>query len=270
MKLRTTAPLPLARITAASCRALRGILADIDDTLTRDGQLKACAYSALEHAKDRGLKVVVVTGRPAGWADHIARMWPVDGVIGENGAFYFHMKNGKLRQRFLESAAMRASHRKKLARLAKAILQKVPGSALATDQPYRSCDLAIDYCEDVRRLPAASVQRIVDLFKASGAQAKVSSIHVNGWFGDYNKLLMTRRFFGEVLDTDLAQTEKRYAFFGDSPNDEPMFAFFTHGIGVANARRFLPQMAAQPHWITRREGSDGFAEGVNILLRKRA
>jgi hydroxymethylpyrimidine pyrophosphatase-like HAD family hydrolase len=73
---------PLAEFPVASRARIRGVLTDIDDTLTSDGQLTADAYGALERLKAAGLIVVPVTGRPAGWCDHIARMWPVDAVVG--------------------------------------------------------------------------------------------------------------------------------------------------------------------------------------------
>ena len=106
------------------------------------------------------------------------------------------------------------------------LLAAVPGAALASDQPYRDADLAIDYCEDVPPLAEPEVLRIVALFEAAGAMAKVSSIHVNGWFGTYDKLTMTRLFVREALDLDLDAALDRCAFVGDLPNDAPMFGAF--------------------------------------------
>ena len=128
---------------------------DIDDTLTTGGRLGAEAYAALERLRCAGKLVIPVTGRPAGWCDHIARMWPVDAVVGENGAFYFYYDGArkKLVQRFLFDAAARAANREKMAAVRERILREVPGCALASDQLYREADLAIDYCEDVPRLP---------------------------------------------------------------------------------------------------------------------
>ena len=63
-------------------------LADIDDTISTSGRVTAEAYAAMERLRRAGLLVIPITGRPAGWCDHIARMWPVDAVVGENGALY--------------------------------------------------------------------------------------------------------------------------------------------------------------------------------------
>ena len=244
----------------------RGLLSDIDDTLTHNGRLNPQAFSALAEARSRGLKVVLVTGRPAGWVDHIARMWPVDGVVGENGGLWFYYDEGRLKQRFLASAEERRERRARLDALAERILREVPGCALASDQGYRELDLAIDFCEDVPPLPPEAVDHIVALFEEAGAHAKVSSIHVNGWFGDWDKLTGCRMLLREAWGLELSDQElKRWAYFGDSANDEPMFAAFPYSVGVANVAPFLPRMSAHPRWITPSEGGEGFVEGVYAL-----
>jgi HAD superfamily hydrolase (TIGR01484 family) len=252
---------PLAEMPAPMRRAIRAVLLDIDDTLTTDGRLTAAAYAALEELHERGLIVVPVTGRPAGWCDMIARFWPVDGVIGENGAFWFRYDHAarRMSRRFFNSG----EHRARLDALAAEILASVPGSAVASDQAYRAADLAIDFAEDVGPLPAADVDRIVAQFEAAGASAKVSSIHVNGWFGDYDKLSTALAF----LDGRFAREE--IAFIGDSPNDEPMFRYFPNAVGVANVLDFAPRMTTLPAWITERRSGAGFFEFAQALLTGR-
>jgi hypothetical protein len=131
------------------------VFCDIDDTLTDDGRLGAAAYGALERLHAAGLKVVPITGRPAGWCDLIARQWPVDAVVGENGAFYFWLDRTarKLKQRFLQSDAEREAGRIKLEALRALIPREVKGAGIASDQPYRLADLASDFCEAVPPLP---------------------------------------------------------------------------------------------------------------------
>jgi hypothetical protein len=202
-----------------------------------------------------------VTGRPAGWCDMIARFWPVDGVVGENGAFWFRYDHAarRMARQFFNSGG----HRARLDALAGEILSSVPGAAVASDQAYRAADLAIDFAEDVGPLPAADVDRIVALFEAAGASAKVSSIHVNGWFGDYDKLSTALAF----LDGKFGREE--IAFIGDSPNDEPMFRHFPNGVGVANVRDFASRMQVLPAWITERRSGAGFVEFAETLLNGR-
>jgi HAD superfamily hydrolase (TIGR01484 family) len=254
---------PLVELDAHGARAL---LFDIDDTLTTDGRLTAGAYSALEQLKGAGMCLVPVTGRPAGWCDHIARMWPVDAVVGENGAFYFFHERDRLQRRFWDTEELRKDKRARLTAIAERILAAVPGCALASDQPYRETDLAIDYCEDVPPLPLQAAQRIAALMREAGLTAKVSSIHVNGWFGDYDKLAMARRLLAERLGIDLASANAEVVFAGDSPNDAPMFAFFENSVGVANVLKYEKLLSAQPRYVTRHAAGAGFAELAEHLL----
>lgn len=263
---------PIAELDDRALRNLRVVLTDIDDTLTSEGQLTADAYSALERLHAAGLIVVPVTGRPAGWCDHIARMWPVDGVVGENGAFYFRYDRATstLHKRFVDDEATRAGKRARLAVLRERILAEVPGAAVASDQNYRESDLAIDFREDVAPLPWREVERIVALFEAAGAVAKVSSIHVNGWFGDFDKLGMCRRLLAEGFGIDLDVMRDRCLYVGDSPNDAPMFAFFPLAVGVANVADFATALEHAPAYVTRGRSGQGFAELAGRVLAARA
>jgi HAD superfamily hydrolase (TIGR01484 family) len=254
---------PLAELDA---RGVRAVLFDIDETITTAGKLTALAYAALERLQRAGVRVVPVTGRPAGWCDHIARMWPVDAVVGENGAFYFFYSGNRLHKRFHDDTARRAEKRARLDAIAAQILAAVPGCALASDQPYRETDLAIDYCEDVPPLPLEEAQRIAGLMRQAGLTAKVSSIHVNGWFGEYDKLATTRRLFAERFGLDLGAANREVVFAGDSPNDAPMFAFFQNSVGVANVRRFEEILSDPPKYVTRAASGAGFAELSDHLL----
>jgi len=259
---------PLSEFPAALRAAIRFVLLDIDDTLTTDGRLSAVAYGALEDLSRRGLRLNPVTGRPAGWCDLIARFWPVDAVIGENGAFYFrhdHQARAMTR-RFWLSPKERERARRRLDRLAEEILAAIPDARIAADQPYRVADLAIDCAEDAGPLPPAEIDRILALMRAAGASAKISSIHVNGWFGDWDKLAMTRRLFREIYGIDLDRQREVVAFIGDSPNDEPMFAYFPLSVGVANIRPFLPSLKSPPAYVTKAEAGDGFVEFAAMLL----
>jgi HAD superfamily hydrolase (TIGR01484 family) len=262
---------PLAACPRATLAAIEGVLTDIDETLSTHGRLTADAYGALEALKGAGFRISPVTGRPAGWCDHIARFWPVDAVVGENGAFWMwhDRRAGKLATRFVQGDAERSEGRRRLEAVRTRVLREVPGAAIASDQPYRAADLAIDFCEDVPALAHDSVRRIVDIFEVEGARAKVSSIHVNGWFGDYDKLTTTQAMMRELFGVDLAAARDRYVFSGDSPNDAPMFGFFANGVGVANVRDFAADMEHLPRWVTTARSGSGFVELADALLAAR-
>jgi len=260
---------PIEDISSVLIQKLKGVLFDLDDTFTTHGKIPACSFTALWELRNAGLTVIAVTGRPAGWCDHIARMWPVDGVVGENGAFYFWFdeKEGKLKKRFLDTDPVRAEKRQRLTIIRDEVLAAVPGSALASDQLYRETDLAIDYCEDVPPLGPEAVKKICRIFKAQGATCKVSSIHVNGWFGRYDKLGMAKRFMQERFGLDLDAEKASYAYCGDSPNDEPMFGYFPMSVAVNNVLKFVDQMQTLPRYITSQEGGEGFAEFAGHILK---
>ena len=259
---------PLAEFAPAERRALRAVLFDIDDTLTTDGRLTAEAYAALERLQAARRLVVPITGRPAGWCDHIARMWPVDGVVGENGAFYFRYDRAghRMERRFMDPPHTRAQQRERLDMIGREIVASVPGAAIASDQRYRESDLAIDYCEDVPRLPDAEVERIMRIMRDRGLTAKVSSIHVNGWFGSYDKLSMTRELMSACHRLDLDHERSRCVFIGDSPNDAPMFEYFPHTIGVANIADFGARIEHPPAYVTSQRCGTGFREAVDCIL----
>ena len=242
------------------------VLVDIDDTLTTGGKLTAQAYGAMERLKRAGKLVVPVTGRPAGWCDHIARMWPVDAVVGENGAFYFWHRGGRLLRRYQDADGPLGENRARLEAIGRKIVAEFPGCALASDQAYREADLAVDYCEDVPALPVETAERIAAQMRAAGLTAKISSIHVNGWFGSYDKLATSKQLFAEVFGCDALTLQREFAFVGDSPNDAPMFAFFEHSVGVANISRFLGTIAAEPKFVTVAAAGAGFAELAAHLL----
>ncbi|MBV8889478.1 MAG: HAD family phosphatase [Alphaproteobacteria bacterium] len=259
---------PIAALPAEWRRRIKYVLVDIDDTLTSRGRLTAAAYGALERLQQSGREVIPVTGRPAGWCDMIARFWPVAAVIGENGAFYFRYDHGTRTMigRYWLSAEEQAAARRRLDALAVEILAAVPAARVAADQPYRRSDLAIDVREDVAALPPADIDRILAIFHDAGAHAKLSSIHVNGWFGDFDKLAMTRCLFAEIFGVELDRVRDEVAFAGDSPNDEPMFAYFPHAVAVANIRDHLPRLKTAPAYVTQSAAGEGFVELADLLV----
>jgi len=263
--------LPLRMMEPGTFSEIRYILTDIDDTLTLAGKLPSAAYSALWRLAAAGYEVIPVTGRPAGWCDLIARQWPVAGVVGENGALYFRYdeKRKIMKRHYWKTEEERSIDRNQLAAIREEVLRKIPGCAVSADQAYREADLAIDFCEDVEPLSAEAVQAIVECFTRAGATAKVSSIHVNGWYGDYDKLAMSQRFFADIFAVDITKNRSQILYAGDSPNDAPMFGFFPHSVGVANVLHFTEQLEHQPAWVTEKEGGEGFAELADFLLQIR-
>jgi HAD superfamily hydrolase (TIGR01484 family) len=252
---------PLAELDATGVRAM---LFDVDDTLTTRGKLTADAYGALEALQRAGLRTVAVSGRAAGFCEYAARMWPVDAVVGENGGFWFRFAGGKLHRDYREAPDIRAQNRERFSAIGPAIVAAVPGCAIASDARYRETDLAIDYAEDVPPLPLEAAGRIGELMRREGLRVVMSSIHVHGWFGDYDKLVTVRDLLGRHFDMDLGREPAAALYIGDSPNDAPMFDFFPNSVGVANVRRFGD---LRPKYVTAAESGAGFTELARHVLR---
>ncbi|MCE5255279.1 MAG: HAD-IIB family hydrolase [Spirochaetaceae bacterium] len=256
---------PIDELTMTEAEAIRFVLMDIDDTLTTNGKMPAESYAALWALHDAGLKVIPVTGRPAGWCDLIAREWPVDGVVGENGAFAFWEAPGRQLQSMTHPNAVRNTA-PTLRRVVGRALAAVPGCRPAHDQFARLYDVAIDFAEEEPILPLESALAIKKICDEEGVRAKVSSIHVNAWLGDYDKLSMTTRYltarFGYSDERDRGQV----IFVGDSPNDEPMFVHFPLTCGVANILRYGKHILRTPTFVTAAEKGAGFAEFARAVL----
>lgn len=248
------------------------LFCDIDDTLTDEGKLTSIAFSALWNLADAGVRIVPVTGRPAGWCELIARQWPVDGVIGENGAFYFRYlpTSRHMKRHFLQQESVRMANQQKLHQLGQNVLRQFPGTALASDQFCRLFDIAIDFCEDVPPLSLATAAEIKKLCESAGAEAKVSSIHVNAWYGNYSKVTAAKLYCADECNLSDSAAKKTCGFVGDSPNDEPMWQEFPNSFAVANVSKFLQQLEHQPKWISPSSGGRGFAEIAAKILAARS
>lgn len=253
-------------VSEFNARNIQVVLTDIDGTLTQDGRLPAESYQSLWQLMHAGFKVIPVTGRPAGWCEMIARLWPVHGVVGENGAFYFSSNKGKMRRHFVREKTERKQDRAKLRDIRREVLATVPGAGIASDQFSRLFDLAIDFSEDVKPLPEKQIQKIVDIFEAHGATAKVSNIHVNGWFGDYDKVSTCRTYLKNEFAMNEKSMKEECIFVGDSPNDEPMFEFFPYSFAVANIQEFVARLKHKPSFVANLPEADGFVQVADRLL----
>lgn len=248
--------------------SVRILLTDIDGTLTEHGRLPPHSYNSLSELNAAGIQVIPVTGRPAGWCEMIARLWPVHGVVGENGAFYFRYDK-TMKRVFVRDEERRKADQQKLQIIKNQILTEVKGAGIASDQFCRLFDLAIDFCEDVPPLSQEKIDRIVEIFQSHGATAKVSNIHVNGWFGEHDKVSTCKLYLKNEFGLSEQQMKDVCAFAGDSPNDEPMFEFLPHSFAVANIREFWSRLKHHPQYVASADEGLGFTEIAERLLALR-
>lgn len=256
---------PLSHWSAAQRMRIAGVFTDIDDTLTRDGAIEPAALAALHRLRDVGLPVFAITGRPVGWSEPFAQgdqAWPVEAIVAENGAVALLPGGGRL---YLQDGATRAANFAHLQRVLARVEAEVPGARRATDSAGRETDIAIDHSEFVQ-LPDDTIAQVVALMRAEGLRATVSSIHINGWIGDHDKLAGARWVLRERTGRNLDDELDRWVYVGDSTNDQVMFARFPHSVGVANIARFVPQLNALPRYVTQAERGAGFAEVAHALL----
>ena len=273
---------PVHDLPRGAWAQVAGVLTDIDDTLTTDGAITADALDALAQLKAAGLHVIPITGRPVGWSEPFARVWPVDAIVAENGAVALIPddlnKNGlqrlpherkQLSKIYQQAAATRAANFSRMQCVLAQIEAAVPGARRAQDSAGRECDIAIDHSE-FTQLPQADIDRCVALMRAAGMNATVSSIHVNGWYGAHDKWQGAQWIVRELLGRELAAELDRWVYVGDSTNDQRMFEHFSHSVGVANIARFVPQLDHLPRYITPSARGAGFAELARCLLAARA
>ncbi|TFG81849.1 MAG: HAD-IIB family hydrolase [Spirochaetales bacterium] len=224
------------------------------------------SYASLWLLRRAGIMAVPVTGRPAGWCDLIARQWPVAGVVGENGAFAFFLRDGKLERIYHPAAPEPLATVDRLVELKLKALSAFPDLRVAKDQSYRLFDIALDFAEEEPDLGLELAEKVKKFCEARGAVAKVSSIHVNAWFGDYDKLSMAEFFLSARFGYDSHRDEASVLYVGDSPNDEPMFRRFSLSCGVANVRKYETLLKNPPKFVTDRPFGYGFAEAIGILM----
>ena len=247
-----------------------GVFTDIDDTLTTDGAITPEALQALADLKAAGLQVVPITGRPVGWSEPFAQTWPVGAIVAENGAVALvHEEAQPLRKRYQQDAATRTAHFARMQQVLVRIEREVPGAQRARDSAGRETDIAIDHSE-FTHLHQTAIDAVVRLMQAEGMTATVSSIHVNGWYGEHDKLAGARWIVRELWNRDLDAERDRWVYVGDSANDQVMFQHFPHSVGVANIRRFADQLTHPPRYVTQAERGAGFAELARHLLQGRA
>ena len=247
-------------------RPVVGVFTDIDDTLTTDGAITPDALQALADLKAAGLHVVPITGRPVGWSEPFAARWPVDAIVAENGAVGLqHSAAQGLRKLYQQDQATRSAHFARMQQVLAHIERRVPGASRSQDSGGRETDIAIDHSE-FTQLPQSAIDAVVHHMHAEGMTATVSSIHINGWFGEHSKLTGARWIVRELWGRDLDAETDRWVYVGDSTNDQLMFAHFPHSIGVANIRRFEAQLSHPPRYITPSERGAGFAQVVQRLL----
>lgn len=260
----------VAPLRRANLAHVRGVFTDVDGTLTTAGLLKASTLGALERLARARIPVVLVSGRPSGFAETWLRTLPVAGVIAENGGLYVvRRRDGRLKKVYARPRAARARERRQLIAAVAGAVRAIPGARLSSDSLFTEVDLAVDYNEDVKLGPAAA-DRLEALLRRRGIQAVRSSVHVNAWVGSFDKAWMVRRFLRQEWGASLKPEDRAWVYVGDSFNDAPLFSAFHLSIGVANVLQLVNELGALPRYVTPSPEGRGFEEVARAVLRQRA
>ncbi len=261
---------PLKNCPAAELRGIRGLLTDIDDTLTTNGRLTAEVLSALESLGQAGLRLIAVTGRPTYWAQPLLRLCDFDAVIAENGASAFWLDDKGMQQAwFYADASTRILHRHALESLALRLRDRFPAIPVADDAPQRVGDLTFDIGEQVEPLAQHLVDEAAAFVRKEGFFATSSSIHLHASVAEFSKQATTQRILADVFGVADADARRDYVFIGDSGNDATMFAHYPLSIGVANVARHVSRLSRPPAYIAEQAYGAGFVEAAQAILKAR-
>ena len=235
-----------------SWNSVEWVLTDVDDTLTCDGHLPPDTLIALDNLRKAGLKVVAVTGACAGWCDHIAHLWPVDAVLGENGAFILEKQDGLIIKTEQPLAHIRQKQ-SELRGLIETVLQDYPDLSLTLDQSYRLCEVAIDIGQNCPEVDRVIVDEVLSRIHQLGACATASSIHINAWYGEHSKKVTSFAYLKE-MGLSSEQIQDKACYVGDSMNDQQMFEVLDKTVGVANIKKYWDCLTHKPTLVMSKPG----------------
>lgn len=258
----------LDRLTGGETASLTYVLTDVDDTITTNGKLHPEGLEALWMLHDSGLKVICVTGGSAGWGDTYLRQWPVEAVLSESGAVCLYREEGVIKH-YVHPSIRKEGYKQRAEELIRKVLSLVPEAKLSSDQFARIYDIAFDHGSEPPFLHKEKIAEVVAICKSLGAGTAVSSIHVNAWFGEFDKRRGTEAFFRDVLGLEGNILQEICCYCGDAPNDQVMFSHFPLSFGVGNLRKHTQGMQNLPKYIAQNEGGAGFFEIAEALLRSK-
>lgn len=258
----------LAELPKEEAQGLAGLLFDLDDTLLDHGVLTEAAYAALWKLSRAGLRLVAVTGRPAGWGEVIARQWPIDGAVTENGAVALFRDGAVVRRHEEADEATRRARRIRIAQAFETLREKFPEVRASEDSAARWSDLALDVGE-TQKVPADRIAQIDEAARALGMRTFLSSVHLHLTLDPHDKASGALAFLATRFGEEPTSARVRWAFVGDSGNDAACFAAFRTTFGVANVARWVPMLSVPPRYVAASERGKGFVEVAERVLEAR-
>jgi HAD superfamily hydrolase (TIGR01484 family) len=236
---------------------IRLIATDIDGTLTSDGKFTTELLQTIDLLNAKGIKLLLVTGRSAGWVSAINNYLPVAGAIAENGGVYF---NDRGEFDFLSQIDEIEMHRGQLASRFWELQELYPQIQESIDNQFRITDWTFDL-GDLTDLELREIDTKCQAwdysFTFSTIQCHIKPLHQDKGIAI---LKVIKEYFPQIKPTQIITV-------GDSPNDASMFdpQRFIHSVGVANIQDYLSQLPYQPQYLTKLSEIAGFCELTDLL-----
>lgn len=259
---------PLVSLPVDRWRSVVGVATDLDDTLTRRGELTPGVMAALADVRAQGLPCVVATGRSLGWGAVLARVLPVRGVVTENGGAYVLREGSGVRVALMDPDDVRDEGMRRVGECVAAIVDRFDALRVVEDGAVRLTDLALDIGERTTVDPAV-VRAALEMVAEAGLRSVTSSIHMHVSYRAADKVAGLRVALG-ALGLDAGDLDERWVYVGDSPNDAGAFGAMALSVGVAGVRRYAGRMTAWPAYVTLEDGPEGFASVVAALRAGRS
>jgi len=235
------------------------IATDMDGTLTQQGKFTASLLQAFEDLSLADIRVLIVTGRSAGWVNGLVSYLPVVGAIAENGGLFYLSENDQ--PVALTPIADLAEHRQQLADAYQCLKSEFPQIQESTDNRFRLTDWTFDN----RNLSLTELTRLDALCSAMGWGFTYSSVqcHIKPAAQDKAAGLMQvlQKYFPEYKAEQVVTV-------GDSPNDASLFnpQLFPVSVGVANVLDYAKELIYQPAYVTKAAEGEGFCELAQYLI----
>lgn len=260
--------------------ALRLIATDLDGTVLRsDGTVAPRTATALRTAEERGVMVVVATGRPPRWMRPVAEALGHTGLaICANGAIIYDLRTDRVVEHTPITRAV-------VLDVTAAVRAAVPGVTFAVETHDRGFASEPDYPPgmDATGVVIGVLDEIVgdDVVKLLVRHRHLdpdglleAAREVAGEIAEFTHSsrsgLLEISASGVTKAATLARMAARHGIgpdqavaFGDMPNDLPMLAWAGTGYAMANAH---PDVLAVTDHIAPSNDEDGVAQVIEALL----
>jgi len=251
---------PLSQAASTCWSNIRLVATDMDGTLTKEGKFSAALLQALENLSTSGIKVLIVTGRSAGWVSGISSLMPVAGAIAENGGIFY--PNGSEQPIALTSIPDLKLHRQQLAAVFAQLKLKFPQIQESADNLFR----LTDWTFDVAALNSDELQTLNDLCQSMGWGFTYSTVQCHIKPQGQDKAIGLLQVLQEYWPK---YSPEQIVTVGDSPNDESLFnrQYFPLSVGVANVLKYTNKLQYQPTYVTSAAEATGFCELASYITK---